>query len=352
MVVLPGVRMPWSDLRSTAGHDKLNLLVEAKENLYLSGMPGPSHLRSLQALDLALRTGSLKGAAELLAITPAAVGQRIKALENYLGFELLTRGRSGLRPTPELTNAVEPLRAAFDKLTTVGQLLDFQRVNEIHIAANSDFVELWLQPRLAGFRAAYPKILFCINGAGDVPLRLSQADCEITFGKPSRDSGSDVLFGDFLVPIGSRENTARIANIAADDKLEGFPLLHLDFYKDDPKAIGWPEWIGTHGYRRTALQRGIRFQRLAPALDAVFSSAGFMICGLALLSRLIDDQRVSFPFPLATGAWTSHAYCANFRAGALVKPQVKRFREWLVDESRVTQIWLGQTIQTAPIQKM
>jgi LysR family glycine cleavage system transcriptional activator len=323
--------------------------VEGKEYLYRGGMTGPSHLKSLQALDLALRTGSLKGAADLLAITPAAVGQRIKALETYLGFELLTRGRRGLRPTPELADAVEPLAAAFDKLTTVGKMLDFQRSNEIHIAANPDFVDLWLKPRLQGFRANHPHILFCLNGEGDVPLRLGPADCEITFGKPRTDGGTDVLFGDFLVPIGSVENTDRISKIAADDKLEGFPLLHLDFYKDDPKAIGWPEWIGAHGYRKTALQRGIRFRRIAPALDAVVSSAGFMICGLALLSQLIDDHEISVPFPLATGAWTSHAYCANFRAAALVKPQLKHFRNWLVAESQTTRLWLQQKIQSAPI---
>ncbi len=111
-----------------------------------------SHLKSLQALDLALRTGSLKGAADMLGITPAAAGQRIKVLEDYLGFELLTRGRSGLRPTPELSDAVEPLAAAFDKLKIVGQRLDFQRANEIHIAANPDFVDLWLSRRLARYR--------------------------------------------------------------------------------------------------------------------------------------------------------------------------------------------------------
>ena len=53
------------------------------------------YLRSLQALDLVLQTGSLKAAAETLMITPAAVGQRIKALEDYLGIELVMRGRSG-----------------------------------------------------------------------------------------------------------------------------------------------------------------------------------------------------------------------------------------------------------------
>jgi LysR family transcriptional regulator, glycine cleavage system transcriptional activator len=307
----------------------------------------PTHLKSLQAVHLALRTGSLKAAADVLAITPAAVGQRIKALEDYLGFELLSRGRLGLRPTAELTQAIEPLTDAFEKLEAVGQILNFQRVNEIHVAAHPDFVDLWLKPRLERFRTSHPNILFCINGEGEVPLRLGQADCEISFGKQRIDSDSEFLFRDFLVPIGSLENTQRILNIAVSNELEGFPLLHLDFYKDDPKAIGWPEWIGAHGHRSTALQRGIRFQRIAPALDAVFSSAGFMICGVALISRLIDAKRISFPFSLSTGAWTGHAYRAKFRAGALVKPQVKWFREWLLDESRVTQAWLRRKIRSA-----
>ena len=36
-------------------------------------MVAPTHLKSLQALDLAVRKGSLKAAADTLAITPAAV---------------------------------------------------------------------------------------------------------------------------------------------------------------------------------------------------------------------------------------------------------------------------------------
>jgi LysR family transcriptional regulator, glycine cleavage system transcriptional activator len=244
---------------------------------------------------------------------------------------------------------VEPLAAAFEQLKVVGQRLDFQRTNEIHIAANSDFVDLWLTPRLACYRDSYPNISFCINGEGDAPLRIGQVDCAIAFGVPRKDAGADVLFADFLVPISSRETIDRLAKIAAADKLEGFPLLHLDFYKDDPEAIGWPQWIGTHGYRKKAFERGVRFQRLAPALDAVLSSAGVMIGGLALLSDMVEDRRIDFPFPLATGTWTSHAYCATFRAGALNKPQVKRFREWLLAESVITRRWLDQKVRAPQV---
>jgi LysR family transcriptional regulator, glycine cleavage system transcriptional activator len=204
----------------------------------------------------------------------------------------------------------------------------------------------WLKPRLDRFGADYPNIQFCINGEGDVPLRLGQADCEISFCKHQRDTEAAVLFKDFLIPMGSPEITQRISTLVATKNLEGFPLLHLDFYKDDPKAIGWPQWIGAHGHRLTALNRGIRFRRIAPALDAALSGAGFMICGIALLSRRVDDGTLSFPFPLSTGAWSGHVYRAQFRAGALVKPQVRRFRDWLLEESRVTQRWLRQTIRS------
>jgi LysR family transcriptional regulator, glycine cleavage system transcriptional activator len=305
-----------------------------------------SHLKSLQALELALRLGSLKAAGGALWITPAAVGQRIKALEDYLGVDLVVRGRSGLRPTSELSGALEHLRAAFQELDTVATMLNLQRGDEIHIAATSDFADFWLKPRLENFRTEHPRVLFCINGEGDAPLRIGQVDCEINFG-PHRDARNDLLFRDFVVPISSPENTRRISNIVLHDRLEGFPLLHLDFYKEDPSAPNWATWIKTQRLKRTEPNRGIRFQRIKPALEAVRANAGLTICGLALLGPYIDDSSLSLPFPVSTGQWTDHAFQAHFRPDALLRPQVKRFREWLADEATVTRDWLLRHVQSA-----
>lgn len=299
-----------------------------------------SHLKSFQALELAVRLGSLKSAAEALSITPAAVGQRIKALEDYLGVDLVIRGRSGLSPSPELSGAMEHLRTAFRALDAAADHLDLQRTREIHIAAHTDFVKLWLEPRLDRFRTRHPNVRFCINGEGDAPMRLGQADCEIRFGAPREDSGIDFLFHDYLIPVLSPENTARISKLDQKDRLEGFPLLHLDFYKDDPGAIDWPEWIKANAYPRTAPERGIRFQRVVPALEAVLSDAGLMIGGLALLSRYVDEGHLSLPFPISTGRWTEHGYQARFRSDALAWPQVRLFRAFLAEESRATNLWL------------
>ena len=303
----------------------------------------PSHLKSLQAIELALRFGSLTRAAAALSITPAAVGQRIKAIEDYLGMELVVRGRSGLQPTPALSDALPHLQAAFRELERFGDAMDVQKGDEIHVAAPSDFVELWLTSRLSRFRIMHPRVRFCINGEGDAPYRVGRLDCSIGFLSMPPNSGWDVLFHDFLLPISSPEIALRIARYTAVERLEGFPLLHLDLYEDDPVAIGWTEWIALAQLQRSAPGRGIRFRRMSHGLNAVLSNAGLMVCGLALLSSLIDDQTLALPYSATMGAWTGYAYQARFSVHH-ARPQVDRFRRWLMMECHQTQIWLDRLI--------
>ena len=305
----------------------------------------PTYLKSLQALELAVRTGSLKAGAEQLGITPAAIGQRIKALEDYLGLDLLARGRSGIRPTRELSAALAHISAAFRELETAADILDFQRVHEIHVVADVDWAELWLNPRLAGFKAENPNILFCVNGTGDVPTRLGQADCEVWFGEPRGGHDEHELFRDYLLPVSSPENTKRIWATAS--RLEGFPLLHLDCYRTDPAAIGWPEWVRRHGNRKTALERGIRYTSVVRALESIYADAGLLICGLALIEAQVSSGRLSLPFPVSHGAWTGQAYRVGFRESAARRTQVARFRSWLLERSLETIEQLGQQVAPA-----
>lgn len=307
-------------------------------------MDVPHHLRSLQALELALRSGSLKTAATQLAITPAAVGQRIKALEDYLGVDLLVRGRSGLLPAPELVAALPHLQAAFRELARASDLLELQRGHEIRIAAATDLAELWLRPRLARFLAAFPNVVFRLNGEGEGPARPGPADVEIVFAAVEAVHGDarpvDVLFRDYLLPLASVENERRIARLPRRRRLEGFPLLHVDFYREDPAAPRWPEWVRAHRLSRTAPERGIRFQRMVPALDAVLADAGLAICGIALLREPIESGRLRIPFGIEAGSWSEHAFQARFRAEGGVRSPLRRFRQWLNDEAASTRGWL------------
>jgi LysR family glycine cleavage system transcriptional activator len=313
-------------------------------------MDQPSHLRSLQALELAMRTGSLKSAASKLAITPAAVGQRVKALEDYLGIDLVVRGRSGLQPTLELSGALSHLHAAFRELSLAADLLELQRGQQIRIAAASDIVDLWLVPRLFAFRAEHPNVELEINGEGELPRRLGAADCEIFFGpvggaRSPDDRLAELLFHDHVLPVTSPENERRVAALGGSARLEGFPLLHVDFYRNDPQAPKWPEWLMSQGLTRTAPERGIRFQRITPAIDAVMANAGFAMCGIALLREALDAARLSLPFPISTGRRTSHAFQVRFRAETLHRPQLRNFRQWLLAEGAETRRWLEPHVE-------
>lgn len=299
-------------------------------------MTNVSHLRALQALELTIRTGSLKAAAAELSISPAAIGQRIRALEDYLGFDLLVRGRSGTRPTKELEAVVAHLSAGFRELETVTRILDFQRVNEIHIEADTDWAELWLKPRLDAYRENNSGTLFCVNGVGDVPARTGEPDCNIWFGDQRSDKSGDLLFRDYLLPVSSPVNRVRILKKPRDEMLEEFPLLHLDCYAADGGGLGWSDWIGRYGYRKTPAGQGIRYKKVVHALEAVYADAGCIVCGLALLQSRIEDGRLETLFPLAEGAWSMHAYRAAFSPESMRREQVIRFREWLLEQARQT----------------
>jgi LysR family glycine cleavage system transcriptional activator len=309
-------------------------------------MTTPSHLKSLQALELAARTGSFALAAERLAITPAAVGQRVKALEDYIGVPLLERGRAGIRPTPALAAALPDLAAGFAALEAASGALDLARGRELHIAADPDFADLWLEPRLGAFRAAHPNIRINVNGVGDAPARPARIDCEIAFGPARGDA--ELLFRDLMLPMASPANAARIARRDPGTGLEGFPLLHGDFHRDDPAAPSWPAWLAANGVARTAPGRGMRFGRFVDLLAAIEADAGIGLCGAALLGAALDAGRVVPLYPGAKGCATRHGYVVRYRARTAAKWALDRFRPWLARAAERTAARLADMAAARP----
>ena len=297
-----------------------------------------THLKALQALELAIREGSLKAAADKLGLTPAAVGQRIRTLETYLGTDLLLRGRSGLQPTPQLERAMADLTLAFRALDRVTETLDFQRVTEIHIVADPDLSELWLMPRLSRFRDRHPHILFCINGEGDVPMRLGAPDCRITYG----GGDGETLFRDVLIPVTGPDNVRRIADWDPIMRMEGLPLLHLQSQRDSEDHPGWVEWFRAFGHRREGPDRGVRYKHARVALDAVRQNVGFLVCGMALMLDDLDTGRILWPFPPDQHFVAPHPYRVVVREEALGRPQLQSFLDWLKDQAAQTTMELAK----------
>jgi LysR family transcriptional regulator, chromosome initiation inhibitor len=115
-------------------------------------------LVALRALSTVLRLGSFERAARELHVTPSAVSQRVKVLEERLGCVLLIRS-APVTPTPEgarlyrhylqiemleadLQHDLQPLAEAGEAST---------RPRSIPVAVNADSLATWVIPAMADF---------------------------------------------------------------------------------------------------------------------------------------------------------------------------------------------------------
>ncbi len=136
-------------------------------------------LNGLRVLDAAARHLSFTRAADELAVTPAAVGQQIRALEDLLGVVLFRRTPKGLELTEEATAGLDAIREGFLRFEEAVQAMQAGQSSQVFtIAAPRDVFAAWLSPRLAAFRAANPETRFQL-AAGDGAIEFTEANLDL-----------------------------------------------------------------------------------------------------------------------------------------------------------------------------
>src|SRR5471030_2972998 len=124
-------------------------------------MKSPVHLNALRAFEASARHQSFSAAAAELNVTPAAVGQLVRTLEDWLGSPLFVRGNSGrarLIPTEAAERALPDIRAGFDRLTLGMERLRESSINGVlTVAVSPAFAAKWLLPRIDRFQAVCPE---------------------------------------------------------------------------------------------------------------------------------------------------------------------------------------------------
>lgn len=136
-------------------------------------------LNALRVFDAAARHLSFTRAADELAVTPAAVGQQIRALEDVLGVVLFRRTPKGLELTIEAQAGLGALRNGFLQFEdAVEAMRAGQSSKSLTIAAPRDITGRWLAPRLARIAAADPDLRFTLIAA-DRPLDFTEANLDL-----------------------------------------------------------------------------------------------------------------------------------------------------------------------------
>lgn len=135
-------------------------------------------LNALRVFDAAARHLSFTRAADELAVTPAAVGQQIRALEDVLGVVLFRRTSKGLELTDEAMSGLDPLREGFLRFEESVQAMQAgQASSNYALASPREFYGHWLAPRLASFLAANPEVKIAV--AADELADFTEANLDL-----------------------------------------------------------------------------------------------------------------------------------------------------------------------------
>lgn len=116
-------------------------------------------LNALRAFEAAARHLSFKLAAHELHVTPGAVGQQVKALEERLGVRLFRRIHKQLILTEAGQGYLPPIRDAFRRIASAtAELRPQATMAVVNLGLHPGFHWTELRPELGRFRDAHPTI--------------------------------------------------------------------------------------------------------------------------------------------------------------------------------------------------
>lgn len=141
-------------------------------------------LTALRAFAATAETRSFSQAARGLNVTPAAVAQQVRALEDQLGRALVQRDGRGVSLTTDGEQLAEALGEGFAAMVRgVEALRAGEADRPVRVSLTASFAAQWLMPRLKDFWDKYPDIGLSLHpDARVVDLHRERMDLAIRYG--------------------------------------------------------------------------------------------------------------------------------------------------------------------------
>ena len=247
-------------------------------------------LNALRAFEAAARLESFAAAAEELSVTPGAVSQHIRTLEDWTGTPLFVRNAQGVRLTAAGCSLLPDFVAAFDGVgVAVRALQGIAPVTEIQIAAMPSVAQLWLSPRLGTIRDRLAGVRVSVTALEAAPnLHRELFDLSIFVREPTGAATETVLAPDRITPVCAPSLAERIAT---PGDLGGVPLLFDKSWEND-----WDLWLSSLGISQPGGPQGARYSLYALALEEAKAGAGVLMGHHCLVERAIASGDLVCPF--------------------------------------------------------
>ena len=291
-------------------------------------------LNALRAFEAAARHLSFSRAADELSVTPGAVSQQIKALEDFVGAPVFRREKKGLLLTDAAQQSLPALRDAFRLLEEAsGRLTAGRDGGKLAISVAPSLASKWLVPRLDSFHAAHPDIDVWINAdMSVVDFAVDDVDLAIRYGA-GRYPGLavDLLMNETIVPVCSPALLKGEHALHEPEDLDGVTLLHDGSPDNDETCPTWSMWLKAAGVQGVDGTRGPVFNQSSLVIEAAVAGRGVALAKSALAESDLAAGRLVVAFDVATPI--AFAYHLVRPPAHDSNPAVRAFMDWVKGEA-------------------
>lgn len=291
-----------------------------------------NHLNGLRAFEASARHLSFSLAAKELNVTPAAIGQQVKLLEEWLGISLFERRSSGstrLVLTKEALQGLFEITRGFELLSQGVTLLKPIEISPIlTVAVSPAFAAKWLLMRIDDFQTSHPEWdLRLDTNIRTVDYLAESIDIGIRYGR-GRWEGleTSLLMTESIFPVCSPEIVNNgLKNIQS---LADFPLLHDLSLPKESGFPTWESWFEQHGIYNVNAKKGLKINNSASVIQAAISGQGVALGRSVLVQSDLDSGRLVQPFP-KLNCTIELAYYIVWKKNGLAHEKINVFKEWL-----------------------
>lgn len=291
-------------------------------------------LNSLRAFETAGRLLSFSKAASELNVTPGAISQQIRTLEEFLDIKLFKR----LNRTIVLTDAGQLfLPLLVEGFSSISEAVELVRKRlsgaPLTITSAPSFVSKWLIPRLCKFQAIYPDIDVRIDASNRlVDFAREDIDVGIRFGTGEfPDLNTVFLFSFDLIPVCSPGLVEQGKDLKSLYDLRHYTLLHSNYDDVDSSWPDWGMWLAAAGVDDIDTSRGMFFNQSEMIIEAALEGQGVALVASVIAAGEIAAGRLIQPFETRLPVRLSYHVVTTEQKARSGK--VAAFRNWLVAES-------------------
>lgn len=287
-------------------------------------------LSTLLAFEAVAELGSFSRAGEALALTHSAVSHQIKQLEDHVGVRLLQRLPRKVLLTPEGALYLAEVQTALKLLEAAdASIRQYSMARPLRISVLSSFAGNFLIPELSAFMEQHASVRVEIDAtAGIENDESANVDVFIRYGKGEWPAFESVKLMDVeLFPVCSPAYLAKQGPVAQVSDLSRLVLLR---HTKEP----WDSWLDAAepalgGSASAILPAGPMYTDARLMLDAACDGQGVALARSVLADADLRGGRLVklFDFHVAS----SQGYYAFFRVGALSRPSIKLFVDWLIE---------------------